>query len=97
MSEVSDFWAEGEDDPGLPVVRLTAPIDLRQFDYRTLFRLVAQHDLGVTPALGARVYLIDETDPMLFCMYDDRGAIVHAPTPERLRSLQEHARDWLVE
>jgi len=55
LSEVSDFWAEGEDDPGLPVVRLTAPIDLRQFDYRTLFRLVAQHDLGVTPALGARV------------------------------------------
>jgi hypothetical protein len=30
-------------------------------------------------------------------MYDDRGAIVHAPVADRLRPLYENAGEWLVD
>ncbi|MFN2468315.1 MAG: DUF3885 domain-containing protein [Gaiellaceae bacterium] len=88
----------GEDESeGGAVRRLTAALDLRQLDYRSLFRLIANDELGLEPAVGARVYLIDESDPLVFHMYDDRGAIVHAPSAGRLRPLYESARDWVVD
>ena len=96
MSEVADFWGEGESNVEA-VVRLTAELELRQLDYRALFRLIAHDELGLDPAVGARVYLVDETDPLVFLMYDDRGAILHAPTVERLRALYESAGRWLVD
>ncbi len=96
LSEVADFWGHGEGNVE-PVMRLTAPLELRQLDYRTLFRLIAHDELGLEPAQGARVYLVDETDPLVFLMYDDRGAIIHAPAVERLRRLYESAGGWLVD
>lgn len=46
--------------------------------------------------MGASVYLVDETDPLVFHMYDDRGAIVHAPAAGRLRPLYDRFGTWLV-
>ena len=43
------------------------------------------------------VYLVDETDPLVFLMYDDRGAILHAPVAARLRPLYDLFDDWLVD
>jgi Domain of unknown function (DUF3885) len=40
---------------------------------------------------------VDQTDPLVFQMYDDRGALVHAPAAGRLRRLYETAGEWLVE
>jgi hypothetical protein len=96
LSEIADFWGHGEGNVE-PVVRLTAALELRQLDYRTLFRLIAHDELGLEPALAARVYLVDETDPLVFLMYDDRGTILHATAAERLRRLYESAGAWLVD
>ena len=95
--ELSDFWGDNESDLDRDVVRLTVPLELRQLDYRSLFQFVAHEDLGLTPTVGARVYLVDETDPLIFLMYDDRGAILHASSADRLRPLYDDFGDWLVD
>ena len=97
MSEVRDFWGDGSNEGRCPVIRFTVELELRQLDYRRLFRLIANDDLGLEPSAGARVYLVDETDPLVFLMYDDRGAILHAAAVDRLRSLRTSAGRWLVE
>lgn len=94
----ANFSAESDNDGDRePVARLTAALELRQLDYHSLFRLVANADLGLDPCTAALVYVIDETDPLILLMYDDRGAILIAPTSDRLRTLYESFGDWLVD
>ena len=89
--------AEEPDEEDRVITRLTVALAPRDLDYETLFRLVARTDMGLEPFLNSYVYILDETDPLIFLMYDDRGAIVHAPTADRLRPLYERFGDWLVD
>jgi hypothetical protein len=68
-NEVLALWPKDEDDEDdheVAIVRLTVPLELRRLDYRALFRLIAHDELGLEPRIGARVYLVDETDPLVF-------------------------------
>jgi hypothetical protein len=98
-SEATDPADEDADseDKRAPLPRLTVPLDPREIDYRTLFQLIAHAELGLEPAVAGRIYLVDETDPLVFLMYTDEGAILHAPTTKRLRPLYERRGEWLVE
>jgi hypothetical protein len=89
--------AEEPDEEDRVHTRLTIALAPRDLDYETLFRLVARSEMGLEPSLGSYVYIVDETDPLIFLMYDDRGAIVHAPTADRLRPLYERFGDLLVD
>jgi hypothetical protein len=69
-------------------VRLTAPLAFGDVDHAGLFRLLGRAELGVTPALvGTQVYLVDETDPLVFHVHDLRAAFAYAPSAHRLRGL----------
>jgi hypothetical protein len=98
ITEVSDLHGEDEDeDDWISCDRLTSAVELRTLDYRTLFQLIANHEMGIEPWIGSTVFLVDETDPLVFKMYDDRGAILHAPNVRRLRGLYDRFGDWLVD
>ncbi len=99
VSEVADFWGEGEgnEDEWLSPRRLTVAVELRAIDYRSLFRLIANTDMGLEPSVGSMVYLVDKTSPLVLSMYDDRGAWLVAAEPDRLWNLYERHGDWLVD
>jgi hypothetical protein len=93
-SSGSNYW----DDPdgGSNYVRLVAACAPRELDYRSLFQMLAHTDLGMEPSVSAEVFVVNETRPAIFKMYDDRGALVYAPSADRLAPLaQTHGR-WLV-
>jgi hypothetical protein len=91
-----DYWGDLDEDDPIPYVRLLAPCVPRSIDYRSLFLMTAQLEMGLRPAVSARVYLVDETRPALFHMYDDRGALAFAPTAERLEPLANAHRSWVL-
>ena len=78
-------------------MRLVARVDTVRLDVGQLFERIANTDLGRTPSWPARAYVVDVVDPLVFHMYDDRGLIVHAPAPDRLRALYEQFHEWLVD
>jgi hypothetical protein len=90
-----NFWGDPDGDDAF--ARVTAALAPRRLDYESLFRLIARNELGLDPSLAARTYIVNESEPVIFLMYDDRGAIVHAPTAERLRPFYERFGDWLVD
>lgn len=89
-----NYWADpdGEDR----YVRLVAPCAPRALAYRSLFRMIAQAELGLEPAVSGEIFVVNETRPAIFKMYDDRGAIVYAPSSERLAPIAEAHGSWLV-
>jgi hypothetical protein len=93
-SSGSNYW----DDPdgGSSYLRLVAPCSPLELDYRSLFRMLAHTDLGMEPCVSAEVFVVDETCPAIFKMYDDRGALVYAPSADRLAPLAETHGQWLV-
>jgi hypothetical protein len=89
-----NYWADPDGDGRF--VRLVASCAPRALDYRSLFRMIAQAELGLEPAVSGEIFVVNETRPVVFKMYDDRGAIVYAPSAERLAPLAEAHGDWLV-
>jgi hypothetical protein len=86
------------DDPaeGSPATKIVATVSPAALDSRDLFARIAATDLGMTPALDAKVYLADPETGVVFHMYDDRGAFVGAVRPEPLDALREQFETWLV-
>jgi hypothetical protein len=93
-SEGVNYW----DDPegGDQFVRLVAPVAPRELDYRSLFLMIANADFRLEPSISGEIFILNETNPIIFKMYDDRGAIVYAPAAERLAALEAAHSDWLV-
>lgn len=92
----TNYYEDPDDDPA-PYVALTASLRPREIDYRRLVRLVASSDMGIKPSLGARVYVVDRTEPAIFHMYDDRGGIVIAPSAASLEPLARRFDEWVIE
>jgi hypothetical protein len=93
-SDGSDFYEDGGDTP---FTSYTVALKPRSIDYRTLFGLVANSELRESPSLDGRAYLINASQPLVFHMYDDRGAILLAPEATTLAPLHAEFGDWLVE
>jgi hypothetical protein len=71
-----------------PYVRLTVPLGLRELDHGRLFRLLANGEVGLSPGVaGARLYLVDETDPLVFAVEGGTSIVVHTPRAARLDAL----------
>lgn len=58
--------------------------------------MLAHTDLGMEPSVSAEVFIVNETRPAIFKMYDDRGALVYGPSADRLVPLAEAHGRWLV-
>ena len=96
MTEGKGFTGHVGDDK--PFVRLTAPIGFGELDREKLIRLLVNGLLGLAPALiRTHVYLVDETDPLVFVPADGPAAAVYAPRGARLRALYESAGEWLLD
>lgn len=90
----TDFYEEGKDTP---FVSFTAALKPRTLDYCSIFRAEANRELGLAPVLGGLVYFVNVTRPLVFHMYDDRGAILFAPRVATLMPLYERFAAWLVD
>jgi hypothetical protein len=90
----TDFYEEGDDDP---FVSFTAALKPRTLDHRSIFRSEGNRELGLEPVLRGLVYFVNVTRPLVFHMYDDRGAILFAPQAATLMPLYQRFGAWLVE
>jgi hypothetical protein len=79
-----------------PFLSLAVALQPRRLDDRRLFDAIARGDLALRRALDGRLYVANLTHPLVFHMYDDRGADVYAPAPERLEPLYHRHRRWLA-
>jgi hypothetical protein len=91
--EGTDYY---DDDQDRPYVRYTMAIPPRSLDYVTLFQCIANSELGQSPSLDGRAYLVNRERPLILHMYDDRGALVLAPIERALSALRLRFGHWLV-
>jgi hypothetical protein len=89
-----DFWKQSE--PDTPHVTYTAALNPRSLDYQTLFDLIGSHELARSPSIDGRAYLIDVVTPLIFHMYDDRGAMLIASTEDALAEVRTRFADWVI-
>jgi hypothetical protein len=94
-SSGTNYWGD-DPDHDYPYVRLVAACSPRKLDYRSLFQMLAHADLGLEPTVAAWVLIVNETRPAIFNMYDDRGALVYAPSADRLAPLADAHGDWIT-
>jgi uncharacterized protein DUF3885 len=94
-TEGEDFWEQSE--PNTPHVTYTAALNPRSLDYRTLFDLIGSHELARFPSIYGRAYLIDVVTPLIFHMYDDRGAMLVASTEGALAKVRTRFADWVIQ
>ncbi len=92
----SNFWDDPDPDPDDHYLRLVAACSPRDLDYRLLFRMIAHADLGMDPSADAVVFIINETQPAIFKMYDDRGAMVVGNAESDPGTLRTRFADWII-
>jgi hypothetical protein len=88
-----EYYASSDD---APFPSLAVALQPRQLDDRRLFDAIARGELALRRALDGRLYIANLTRPLVFHMYDDRGADLYAPAPERLLPIYRSYRRWLV-
>ncbi len=94
-TEGEDFYEAGYRD--IPYVTYTAALRPRSIDYRSLFELIASEEIRpTTPGIDGRSYLVNTSTPMVFHMYDDRGAMVVANDENALDILRTRFADWII-
>jgi hypothetical protein len=91
--EGHDFYNQGDQTR---YVTHTATLRPRSLNYRSLFELVASSELGRSPAIDGRAYIINASNPLVFHMYDDRGAILLGTTEHALKDLRRQFEDWVI-
>jgi hypothetical protein len=69
---------------------------VRDLNYRSMFRGIAHLEQGRKPSISESIYFVSVDRAVVFYMYDDRGCLVFADQPEKLRSLYQGRRGWLV-
>ncbi len=98
-SEGRAFWREDEEDEG-EYVTYSASLRPRSVDYRSMFELIAGGDFPSSRprgfSLDGYVYFAKTSEPVLFHMYDDRGAVVLASKPESIDDLRDQFDDWII-
>jgi hypothetical protein len=77
--------------------QILLPASVRDLDYRSIFRGIAHLEQGRDPRIGESIYFVSVGRAVVFYMYDDRGCLVFADRPEKLRPLYLNRRGWLVE
>jgi hypothetical protein len=70
--------------------------NLARLAYSAIFRGIANVEQGRSPSIGGRVYLVNTTRNITFYMYDDRGCLIFADRPEKLKRLYIERNSWLV-
>jgi hypothetical protein len=93
QQEGTDFYRNRND---VPFTSYTVALKPRLLDYQTLFRFTANLELGRSPSLDGCAHVINRSQPLVFHMYDDRGALVFAPEPTSLAPLRAAFGEWLV-
>ncbi|HEV7567534.1 MAG TPA: DUF3885 domain-containing protein, partial [Microbacteriaceae bacterium] len=68
----------------------------RSLDYRSLFELIASSELDRSPSIGGSVYILNASAPLIFHMYDDRGAILVASNESALNHLRPRFADLII-
>lgn len=91
--EGHDFYNQGEQTR---YVTLTATLRPRSLNYRSLFEFVASSELGRSPAIDGRAYILNASNPLIFHMYDDRGAILLSTTDDAVKELRRQFEDWVI-
>ena len=89
-----DFYEE--DDPNTPHVTYTAALRPRSLDYQTLFDLIGSSELARSPSVSVAAYLVNTSSPLIFHMYDDRGAILVASQENALADVQTQFAEWVI-
>ena len=87
---------DDDDRDATPYTTYTLSLKPRALNYPELFRLVANAELGESPSLDGRAYLVNRSRPLIFHMYDDRGAILFASDAQALAPVRQQFADWLV-
>jgi HEAT repeat protein len=65
-------------------------------DYRRLLAGITHLEQGRWPKVSESVYIVNRTRDLVFHMYDDRGLVIGAPDPNRLRPIEERFHPWFV-
>jgi Domain of unknown function (DUF3885) len=87
----------GEDEEAeVPLLQAVLATAARLLDHRRLLRGVANRELGLDPALVWEVYVLNESRPLVFHMYDDRGLDVVAASEQTLHPLRRQFGAWLA-
>ena len=92
--EGEDFYEQGE--PDTPHGTYTAALRPRSLDYRLIFALIASSELDRSPSIGGRAYLLNASTPLIFHMYDDRGAMLVGSNENALAELRTGFADWII-
>src|SRR6266496_3577491 len=92
--EGEDFYEQGE--PDTPHGTYTAALRPRSLDYRLIFALFASSELDRSPSIGGRAYLLNASTPLIFHMYDDRGAMLVGSNENALAELRTGFADWII-
>ncbi len=61
-----------------------------------LVRGIANHEMGFSPGVSARIFLYHAETHTAFYMYDDRGCLIWAPEAQALREVYNLYGSWLV-
>jgi hypothetical protein len=95
-TEGEDFYKQ--DEPDTPHVTYTTRVRPRSIDYPTLFNLTASSELRGprAPSLDGRCYLVNVSTPLIFHMYDDRGAMVVATRDADFDDLRARFGDEVI-
>jgi len=91
-TEGEDFWEDNE--PGFPFVTYTAALHPRSIYYRTLFELIGSSELRAWRS--GRAYLVNASHPLIYHMYDDRGAVMLAAHENTLEAVRTRFADWII-
>jgi hypothetical protein len=76
--------------------QILLPALVRDLDCRSILRGIAHLEQGREPRINESIYFVSTRRAMVFYMYDDRGCLVFADHPEKLRPLYLTRRSWLV-
>ncbi len=67
------------------------------FNVALMFQAIANADLGGTPRIAGRVYLIDYRAKVIMHMYDDRGLDIIATNASDLLPVYGRFNNWILE
>jgi len=76
-----NFYGTESSDEAIMFTRLVAAVVPRALDYPSVFAATANADLGRLPTTSWRTFFVNESEPLLFHMYDDRGVDVLSGSP----------------
>lgn len=96
LTEGENYWGVEEADEHVPFLRATAPLGPRALDHKSLFKAIANSDLGEKPATAWKIFLLGASPDLVLHMYDDRGLDVITPSKRLRDELVVTLRAWVL-